>query len=269
MFYTNVLERYDEFVFVGYDDDGNRIKKQITDFKPAYYLSTTKKTSFKSQSGIYLDEFRVPIMEWRKIIHKNPENLQIYGEMSPSYQYIQQNFDTKNIYYDLNKVKVAIIDIEVASDNGFPNVNRADWPITALTIKCRNNGMFYVLSTKDFDVDKITIPIDKNKINFKKMDTEVNLLKSFIYIMKKLDCDVITGWGIKTFDIPYLTNRITKILEEDALNTLSPVKWSRVREEHFTKGTIVWRDFYVPLYDYIELYKKLTDYGNKFKRLCN
>ena len=44
--------------------------------------------------------------------------------------------------------------------------------------------------------------------------------------------DIVTGWNIKFFDIPYLINRIKRVLGEGAAKKFSP--WNKIREKTIT-----------------------------------
>jgi DNA polymerase elongation subunit (family B) len=71
--------------------------------------------------------------------------------------------------------------------------------------------------------------------------------------------DVISGWNIKFFDIPYLVNRITKLFGEDEAKKLSP--WNRISgREAFVMNREhqVYDLDGIATLDYIELYRKFT-----------
>ena len=71
--------------------------------------------------------------------------------------------------------------------------------------------------------------------------------------------DIVTGWNIETFDIPYLVNRIRKILGETFVKNLSPfgilVEGSvpfngREQQVYYPAG--------ISILDYLQLYKKFS-----------
>ena len=79
------------------------------------------------------------------------------------------------------------------------------------------------------------------------------MLTRFINIFAKIQPTVITGWNTDNYDIPYLINRIKKLLGAQAINKLSPagiVEWSKNRERY--------KIFGVSSLDYLTLYKKFT-----------
>lgn len=71
--------------------------------------------------------------------------------------------------------------------------------------------------------------------------------------------DVVSGWNIKFFDIPYLVNRITKLFDEAEAKKLSPWNKLSMREVMFMNRDHQSYDMVgIAALDYIELYKKFT-----------
>jgi DNA polymerase elongation subunit (family B) len=61
-------------------------------------------------------------------------------------------------------------------------------------------------------------------------DSEAGMLTRFINAFAEIQPTVISGWNTDNYDIPYLINRIKKILGAQAIKKLSPagiVEWSR------------------------------------------
>jgi DNA polymerase elongation subunit (family B) len=79
------------------------------------------------------------------------------------------------------------------------------------------------------------------------------MLTRFINIFAEVQPTVITGWNIDNYDVPYLVNRIKKVLGAQAIKKLSPagiVEWNKHRERY--------KIFGVSSLDYLTLYKKFT-----------
>jgi DNA polymerase elongation subunit (family B) len=95
---------------------------------------------------------------------------------------------------------------------------------------------------------------------FKEADYEVEIFRSeadmltrFINAFAAIQPTVITGWNTDNYDIPYLVNRIKRILGAQAVKKLSPagiVEWNKNRERY--------KIFGVSSLDYLTLYKKFT-----------
>ena len=71
--------------------------------------------------------------------------------------------------------------------------------------------------------------------------------------------DVITGWNVKFFDIPYLMNRMRKLFDNDVINKMSP--WNYINAERVqmgNKNVQYWNMLGITVLDFFDLYKKFT-----------
>ena len=144
-------------------------------------------------------------------------------------------------------VRVLTLDIEVEMESGLPDVNEATNDITAIGFHDSQTKQYVVMivnkdgTMKQKRTDKaLVLPFT----------TEEELLKTFLDIYEKIMPDIITGWNIDYFDIPYLFNRLKNILGETQANRLSPIGesfYSPYRQRFFIAG--------VSCLDYISLYK--------------
>jgi DNA polymerase elongation subunit (family B) len=174
------------------------------------------------------------------------ENFKIYGNDRFEYAFIADEF-VGQIDWDLQDIHVAIIDIEVGSENGFPDPYKATEPITAIAIK-KLGGDVTVYGCGDYEV--------KGSETYIKCDSESDLCKKFLKDWQENCPDVITGWNIDFFDVPYLVNRIRSVLGEDEVKKLSP--WNYLWERKVTingRELIQYNIGGVSALDYIELYK--------------
>ena len=103
--------------------------------------------------------------------------------------------------YDPDLIRVINIDIEVAADEGFPDIRKADKEINAITLEF--NGQYVALGCQPYTpkADNVEYILCKD---------EANLLMRFLDCWRAIDPDVITGWNVEGFDIPYIINRIKK-----------------------------------------------------------
>jgi DNA polymerase elongation subunit (family B) len=103
------------------------------------------------------------------------------------------------------------IDIEIYSDKKeFPDAKYAREPICMITYSYKNKIITYVLDNKILlkNKDLEDIKTSDEILVFK---SEKDLISSFIRDFRNLDPDVITGWNIEPFDIPYLIGRCDKL----------------------------------------------------------
>ncbi len=250
-FYTNVQSLGGRILYRGIKD-GKRIKLKI-DYEPQLYLpARTGKGTHKSLDGLDLVPKRFDgIREAREYVkqydglHGAPK---IYGNTRFEYAFIAEQH-TDMVDWEQDKVSVAIIDIEVGSENGFPDPYLANEPITAIALTFIN-GHTYVFGCGDFRNDT------PESVTYIKCKDEYTLCSKFIELWYKMYPDVITGWNTKFFDIPYLVNRFRKILGEDKTKMLSPWNYISERKTNINGRLLIAYSFVgIESLDYIELYK--------------
>ena len=247
-FYTNVISIGNNILYRGVEN-GRRVKMKIA-YSPSLFLTTNKQTQWKNLQGEYLDEIKPgSIRECRDFIEKydGVQNFKIFGMTKYEYAFIADEHKGM-VDWKQEHIAIDIIDIEVGSENGFPDPYKANEPITAIAVK-RIGGHMKVYGCGDFNNYN-------DNVTYMKCRDEYDLCKRFLEDWFH-DCpDIITGWNTKFFDIPYLYNRFMKILGEDQTRRLSP--WNMIHER---KAVVNGRDMTayeikgVASLDYIELYK--------------
>jgi len=249
-FYTNVQSIGGKILYRGIKD-GKRIKLKI-DYEPQLYLPARRGNgTHKSLDGIDLVPKRFDgIREARDYVKQFEDvagGTKIYGNTRFEYAFIAEQH-TEMVDWDADKVSVGVIDIEVGSENGFPDPYLANEPITAIAITYLN-GMTHVFACGDYN------NYDDN-VTYVKCRDEWSLCKRFLELWSHNTPDVITGWNTKFFDIPYLVNRFRKILGEDEARKLSPWNFITERKTNINgRQLIAYSLVGVESLDYIELYK--------------
>ena len=239
-------------LYRGIDKNGNRISRQ-EEFHPTMYVPTQKKTEWTTLDGYYVEEIKPGnIPETRDFIkqYQNVKGFDIYGNTDYVCQYIAENF-TKDVEPDISKIVVANIDIECESENGFPDIADAQERVNAISVDF--NGKMYVLGLGEFNLSAKDIHYQEQFTN------EEDLLKAFLDIWEQEAPDIITGWNVRFFDIPYLVNRITNVLGKKESKRLSP--WKDYRERTITKfnrENVVYELVGISTLDYYELYQTFT-----------
>jgi len=253
-FYTSVISVGNNILYRGVKD-GRRVRMKIA-YQPTLYLPTKKQTQFKTLHDEPLEPMVFGgIRDARDFVKRYEDvgNFKIYGNSRFEYAFIADEFKGM-VDWDQDHVSVAVIDLEVGSSSGMPDAYKADNPITAICIKYMN-GETRVYGCGDFNNTK-------EGVRYIKCADEYELCKKFLDDWIE-DCpDVLSGWNIKFFDIPYLVNRFTKILGEDAAKNLSPWRMIRERTVKSTYGEkLAYELCGVATFDYIELYKAYAPGG--------
>jgi DNA polymerase elongation subunit (family B) len=248
-FYTNVQNIGGKILYRGVSG-GKKIKMRI-DYSPTLYLPATKYSTHKSLEGLPLVEKRFDsIHEARDFMKKFdgiPGAPTIYGQTRYEYAFIAEQH-AQMVEWDFDKISIGIIDIEVGSENGFPDPYLANEPITAIALTYLN-GHTYVYGCGDYDNKD-------DDVTYVKCRDEWTLCKKFLELWKDKTPDVLTGWNTKFFDIPYLVNRFRKILGEEETKFLSPWKYISERKTFINNRSMIAYDLVgIGCLDYIELYK--------------
>ena len=247
-YYTNIQIYGDKVLYRGVKD-GRRINLEIK-YAPTLFLPSKKVTKFTNLQGDYLEPMKFEGMRAAKDFFKKYEgvdNFKIYGQERFQYSFIADEHPT-DIDWDISHLSIAVIDIEVGSENGFPDPQRASEPITAIAIRQLNGGMT-VYGCGDFNNTN-------DDVTYVKCKDEYDLCKNFIDDWRDNFPDVITGWNVEFFDIPYLVNRINKVMGEDFAKKLSPWNYIYAKTETKMGRQLHSYSIYgIACLDYIELYK--------------
>jgi len=252
-FYTSVALHRNDILLRGYEN-GQRVQYTIP-CKPYLFVHSKNPNSiYRNLKGKQVDkvEFDSPSAA-RDFIKRytNVEGFNYYGFTNFVYPFINDYY-TGEIDYDPKVVSKINIDIEVAADQGFPDIQTADKEITAITMK--KNDIYIVLGCGEFTTDN-------EKVKYIKCKDEYELLMKFLDVWRSkwFSPDIITGWNVEFFDIPYIVNRIKRVLGDSWAKKLSP--WEILEERTVT---IAGRDnqVYVPvgiaILDYMQMYRKFT-----------
>jgi len=252
-FYTDVCRRGNYIFRRGYEK-GLRVADKIP-YNP-YVFVPKDNGKYRTIDGKPVEKLQFDSMADAKDFlqrYEDVSNMEIYGLTLFEYLYVFDEYKG-DIDYDPKMVKVGILDIECAADDGFPDIQRADKPLTAITVRCR--GRNYVFGCGEFHSD------DDNTYYVRCKD-EHELIQQFLDCWQKLDLDIVTGWNIEFFDIPYLVNRIKLLFDEPTAKKLSP--W-RMMDEKFVefrgKSNQSYNIIGLAALDYYQLYRKFT-FGNQ------
>ena len=252
-FYTNVQMVGDQFLVRGYEEGKHFMTREK--FSPTLFVSSKKETKYTTLNGEYVEAIQPgSIRDSREFIKKyeDVDGFKIYGNERYIYQYISEKYPENEIKFDISKIKLVTIDIEVASENGFPDVESAAEEILIITIQDYETKQIITWAKGKFKSNK-------NNLYYKEFNNEYDLLKDFINWWMDNTPEVITGWNSKLYDIPYIIRRLDRVLGQKLMKRLSP--WGLVTErEVFIMGRkqVSYDIGGISQLDYLDLYKKFT-----------
>ena len=247
-FYTNFYSRGDTVFIRGYDN-GRRIVDRF-DYSPTLYLPTNKPSKWQTVHGEPVEPIELgSIYEARDFIkrYEDVDNFKVYGSTLYDYACLNEHYGKE---FDPEVVKIASLDIEVGSEDGFPEPDLANQPVIAITVGVR--GRYFVFGIGDYNNTR-------DDVSYVDCGGERRLLDIFLEFWKKIDPDIVTGWNVGGFDIAYLHNRISKIISPKDAKRLSPANQIRERQyRQHNKMITEYEPVGLEVLDYLELYKKFT-----------
>jgi DNA polymerase elongation subunit (family B) len=254
----------DHFLVRGYENGRHFASREK--FYPTLFVPSNKQTKYKTLEGEYVESVEPgTVRDCRDFIKKyeGVENFKIYGNDRYIYQYISEMYPEEEIKFDTSKIKIATLDIEVASENGFPDVESAAEEVLLITVQDYATKQIRTWGRGPFNNTQ------KNVI-YKGFRTEYELLNDFInwWQIEENTPEVITGWNSELYDIPYLVRRIDRILGEKLMKRMSP--WGLVTEREtiiMGRKHISYDVGGVTQLDYLNLYKKFTYKAQESYRL--
>ena len=254
-FYTNIQLAGDTILYRGYED-GEPVQYRAN-FSPTLYTLSRNKEKCTTLDGRPVAPIQFQTArEARDFIkqYDSVENFEVHGYERFVYQYIRREFP-KDIDYNIDQMRIYALDIEVQCENGFPNVEEAAEEMLSITIKDMVTKKYISWATREFEAP--------DGVEARIFWTENELLENFLKWWTENTPDILTGWNVNLYDVPYIARRVNRVLGEKWMKSLSP--WNRANErEVYVQG----RKNYaydlsgINILDYLDLYRKFT-YSNQ------
>jgi len=254
-FYTSVHPLGDKILVRGYDK--GRAYQRKVDFYPTLFVTSKKQSKWKTLDDTYVDEVKPgTIKDTREFVkrYEDVEGFAVYGNTNYAYQYISDTYQD-DVNWDMEQIKVFTIDIETATENGFPDIRSANEEILLITIKNLQTKNIITFGTKPYENKR-------EDCQYVYCRDEQQLLKEFIIWWQQNYPDCITGWNTDFFDVPYLIKRLDRELGDSFSKKVSP--WGYINERKtFIKGNeeLHYDILGISQLDYLELYKKYKGDG--------
>jgi DNA polymerase elongation subunit (family B) len=261
-FYTNVQLIGNQFLVRAYDNGNYVMFKE--EYTPTLFIPTKKESKYKTLEGESVEPIQPGFVRDCREFYKKYEGVdgfRIYGNDRYVSQYISEKYPEDEIKFDISKIRLYSLDIEVASENGFPNVESASEEILLITIQDYNTKKIITWGTNPF----------KNKqdnVTYHQCGDEYNLLQTFIEWWDNNHPDVITGWNVQLYDIPYICRRLNRVLGEKQMKRMSPWGLNTENEIYVSGRKQIYFDVGgITQLDYLDLYKKFTYKAQESYRL--
>jgi len=261
-FYTNVQLIGNQFLVRGVEN-GKRFETR-DEFFPILFVKTKKDSKYRTLSGDKVEPVKPgTVRDCREFYSKyeGVDGFEIYGNDRYIYQYISEKYPEDEIKFDISKIKLVTLDIEVASEEGFPDVESCSEEILAITIRDYTTKKIITWGVKPFNNTR-------DDVTYHHCPSEYDLLNHFINYWMIDVPDVITGWNIQLYDIPYICKRLNRVLGEKLMKRMS--SWGLVTEKEIYINGRKHTSFEIgglTQLDYLDLYKKFTYKAQESYRL--
>ena len=250
-FYTNVFLIGNDILVRGYENGKHFSDRQK--YQPTLFVPTKKRSKYKTLEGESVEPVKPgSIRDCREFIDKynSVQGFRIYGNERYTHQFISDNYPENEIKFDISKIKLITIDIEVAAESGFPDVFNCAEELLLITVQDYTTKQIITWGTRPYETDR-------KDYKYIHCYTETDLIEKFVRWWEQYSPEVVTGWNCELYDIPYLMGRMERIMGEKFAKRMSP--WNITRRNEFTimgRKQIGYDLAGVSVIDYLDLYRK-------------
>lgn len=229
-------------------------------YAPTYYVplqfgADPSLKTHEGYDGTALMEF--PCEDLREAKNFLDECPEAYGDIQPEYMMLADIYGSKDVPFDPDRLYIWNLDIEVARDEirGYARPEDPFNPIQTISVKWRHMGQMgrIVYGLKPFTPDGAD--------TYVQCVSEQQLLETFIADWRGAGDypDIITGWNVRFFDLPYICARARLMLGDETTSRLSPfgviderkgIQWGQEALTVDIRG--------ISTLDYYEVYRKFT-----------
>lgn len=248
--------KHDIVYVVERSDSGKRIYRE---YQPDYSFYV------KDHSGKYKSIFDEPLSkvscksykDFQKELNIHKSKRKYESDINVVNKCLEQNY----LGIEPTKLHTAFLDIEVDfdSEKGFSTIEDPFNPITAVSVYLNwlEQLVTLVIKPSDVTVEEAEEICTKFE-NCVLCDSEAMLLNLLLELID--DADILSGWNSEGYDLPYIVQRITKVLGK--VETRRLCLWNQEPKkrtfERFGKEQMTFDIMGRVHLDYMQLYRKFT-----------
>ena len=256
------------FVDALFDRDKDRIhvverntngEREFKDYPAKYvFYYDDPKGKFKSIYNTPVTRVHCRTMrDFRKELKLNGSKRLYESDINPVFRCLEENYLGQNA----PELNVAFFDIETDFDpeRGFSPPEDPFNPVTAISLYLQWTDQLITLAVPPKGMNKEESQKICNKFeNCFFFEEEAQLLDTFLTLID--DADILSGWNSEGYDIPYLVNRVKRVLSKD--DTRRFCLWGAYPKprtfERFGAETLTFDTIGRVHMDYMQLYRKYT-----------
>jgi len=251
-----LLDRQKERIHVVERIDGKRTYKEFPVTYTFYYADPRGKWQSIYGNPVSRVSTRSS-KEFRKELAMVSGREVFESDINPIFRCLEDNYLNK----DAPELQVAFFDIETDFDieRGFSTPSDPFTKVTAITVYLQwmEKLVTLALPPRGMTMDQANEIADKFEDTYM-FDDEKDLLLTFLDLIE--DADILSGWNSDGFDIPYMVNRIAKVLSKD--DTRRFCLWSQYPKPRTFERYGAEQHSYDLIgrvhLDYMDLYRKYT-----------
>ena len=194
-FYTNVHQRFNEILVRGYENGRHFTTKET--FYPTLYVPSKKESKYKTLDGQSVEPIKPGKISDCKEFNEKYSGVQgfnVYGNDRYICQYISEKYPEEEIKFDISKINLVTIDIEVAAESGFPDVFNCAEELLAITLQDYTTKQIICFASRPFNNTR-------NDVKYVQCHDEFNLIDRFLEYWQSNTPEVVTGWNCELYDL--------------------------------------------------------------------
>lgn len=264
--YTNISRKGNKILAVELVDGKKQIRR--VDYSPVLFVETDLPSKFKN---IYGKNLKPKVFDSsydaKQFIDEFYDQIPIYGQENSIFQFIYDEYNDVTEVPSVSDLSIVHFDIEVDNEDGeFPSPFDVKYPVNLVSFFNSKTGIYTCFHTLDHNwvptpenIDSDVID-DISAIRVVRYSSETELLMATIRYFVDNAPDILSGWNIETFDLPYLYNRCAKVINDKVFSRISPFGEVRIRTLTDDYGNDIQKLYIsgVSVLDYLPLYKKFT-----------
>ena len=262
--YRNAVYNYREQVVEihTWDENGERIVTSVPCLPYFYYEDITGEATSIFNTCLRKKEFNNYFDKTKYLKERGIK--QVFDNYSPVQQALIDTYWQYNDTEEFTKfpLKIFFLDIEAVGKGAFSTPEDASVEINVITI--------YDSATKKYKVwGNQQYSSKEEDVDYYFCTTEEELLTRFINYIRENSPDILSGWNSDRYDVPYIINRIVKLLGEEEADSLSPYgrRYTKAFAGKFGKKEIVHRLDGISCVDYMDIYKKFCPVNRESYKL--
>jgi DNA polymerase elongation subunit (family B) len=234
-----------------WDDEGKRVTRDVT-FNPYLYLETPT----GDKMSIYGTKVKKRVFNTQYDRTKyiaDSGNRRLFENIPTVQQFLLETFwrENETPEFTQHPLRMVFLDIETFSPDSFPNTEDPTHTVNVITCYDTFSKRFHTFGLNPYDnkADNVIYYHCKN---------ERALFIKFIEYIESDFPDILSGWNSEFFDIPYIINRIERLLGQEYVNRLSPTGYvyDRMMRGKFGKEVKRYYISGIACIDYLDIYKR-------------